>query len=123
MTGAAAFLESKHEKIPVECAEFHAWRHVGEMLEAGAANYGELKNMIVWVKDNGGMRSFYRSRHELIFAFKNGVAPHLNSFELATLPFTGSAGTPRKSCPSGRCSPFIDNERLPSTHPSPMVPP
>ena len=58
------------------------WRHLGEMLEAGAANYAELKNMIVWVKDNGGMGSFYRSRHELIFAFKNGVAPHLNSFEL-----------------------------------------
>ena len=28
------------------------------------------------------MGAFYRSRHELIFAFKNGVAPHLNSFEL-----------------------------------------
>jgi hypothetical protein len=47
---------------------------MGEMLEAGAANYAELKNMIVWIKDNGGMGSFYRSRHELIFAFKNGVA-------------------------------------------------
>jgi DNA methylase len=58
------------------------WRHMGEMLEAGEANYAELKNMIVWVKDNGGMGSFYRSRHELIFAFKNGSAPHLNSFEL-----------------------------------------
>ncbi|MFZ0603431.1 MAG: DNA methyltransferase [Roseiarcus sp.] len=58
------------------------WRHMGEMLEAGAANYSELKNLIVWVKDNGGMGSFYRSRHELIFAFKNGGAPHINSFEL-----------------------------------------
>jgi DNA modification methylase len=28
------------------------------------------------------MGTFYRSRHELIFAFKNGTAPHLNSFEL-----------------------------------------
>jgi DNA methylase len=28
------------------------------------------------------MGSFYRSRHELIFAFKNGPAPHMNSFEL-----------------------------------------
>ena len=28
------------------------------------------------------MGSFYRSRHELIFAFKYGTAPHLNSFEL-----------------------------------------
>jgi DNA modification methylase len=58
------------------------WRHMGEMLEAGSANYAELKNLIVWVKDNGGMGAFYRSRHELIFAFKNGDAPHINSFEL-----------------------------------------
>lgn len=58
------------------------WRHMGEMLEAGAANYSELKNLIVWVKDNGGMGTFYRSRHEQIFAFKSGTAPHINSFEL-----------------------------------------
>ena len=53
-----------------------------EMLTAGAAVYPKLKNLIVWVKDNGGMGSFYRSRHELIFAFKIGTAPHTNSFEL-----------------------------------------
>jgi DNA modification methylase len=58
------------------------WRHMGEMLEAGAANFTEFKNLIVWAKDNGGMGAFYRSRHELIFAFKNGTAPHINSFEL-----------------------------------------
>jgi DNA modification methylase len=28
------------------------------------------------------MGSFYRSRHELIFAFKKGTAPHHNSFDL-----------------------------------------
>jgi DNA modification methylase len=28
------------------------------------------------------MGAFYRSRHELIFAFKNGTASHINSFEL-----------------------------------------
>ena len=28
------------------------------------------------------MGTFYRSRHELIFAFKHGTAPHLNTFEL-----------------------------------------
>ncbi len=44
--------------------------------------YAELKNLIVWAKDNGGMGTFYRSRHELIFAFKNGTAPHINTFEL-----------------------------------------
>jgi DNA modification methylase len=58
------------------------WRHMGEMLAAGQAVFSEFKNLIVWAKDNGGMGSFYRSRHELIFAFKNGTAPHINSFEL-----------------------------------------
>jgi DNA modification methylase len=38
--------------------------------------------LIIWAKDNGGMGTFYRSRHELIFAFKKGQAPHVNSFEL-----------------------------------------
>ena len=58
------------------------WRHMGEMLAAGTPIYGPLKNLIVWAKDNGGMGSFYRSRHELIFVFKNGTAPHINTFEL-----------------------------------------
>ena len=58
------------------------WRHQQEILQAGHSVYSELKNLIVWVKDNGGMGTFYRSRHELIFAFKHGTAPHVNSFEL-----------------------------------------
>lgn len=58
------------------------WRHMGEMLYAGGAVYDELKNLIVWAKDNGGMGTFYRSRHELIFVFKHGKAPHVNTFEL-----------------------------------------
>ncbi len=58
------------------------WRHMSEMLEAGQGAYAELKNLIVWAKDNGGMGTFYRSRHELIFAFKKGSAPHINTFKL-----------------------------------------
>jgi DNA modification methylase len=58
------------------------WRHMREMMDAGGAVYTELKNLIVWVKDNGGMGTFYRSRHELIFAFKKGTIAHINSFEL-----------------------------------------
>ena len=58
------------------------WRHLEEIGRAGREVYSELKNLIVWVKDNAGMGTFYRSRHELIFAFKNGTAPHINSFEL-----------------------------------------
>lgn len=58
------------------------WRHMDEILAAGQAAYDELKNLIVWAKDNGGMGTFYRSRHELIFAFKKGRAAHINTFEL-----------------------------------------
>src|SRR5882762_10703439 len=38
--------------------------------------------MCVWVKDNAGMGSLYRSQHELIYVFKNGRAPHRNNVEL-----------------------------------------
>ena len=31
------------------------WRHMAEMLAAGDGVYSELKNLIVWAKDNGGM--------------------------------------------------------------------
>lgn len=58
------------------------WRHMGEMLEAGRSAFSELKNLVVWNKTNGGMGSFYRSKHELIFVFKHGTAPHINSFGL-----------------------------------------
>jgi hypothetical protein len=52
------------------------WRHMRELLEAGEAAFTELKNLVVWNKTNGGMGAFYRSKHELIFVFKVGTAPH-----------------------------------------------
>lgn len=58
------------------------WRHMGEVLAAGKASFTELKNLVVWNKTNGGMGTFYRSKHELIFVFKKGSAPHVNSFVL-----------------------------------------
>ncbi len=58
------------------------WRHMGETLAAGESAYDTLKNLCVWAKSNGGMGSFYRSRHELVFVFKLGIAPHINNFEL-----------------------------------------
>ena len=61
---------------------FMDWRHMQEMLEAGHAVYSELKNLCVWNKTNGGMGSFYRSKHELVFVWKSGTASHLNNFEL-----------------------------------------
>ena len=61
---------------------FADWRHQREMLDAGDANYNELKNLCMWVKSNGGMGSLYRSGHELVFVFKSGKAAHINNVEL-----------------------------------------
>jgi DNA modification methylase len=58
------------------------WRHMSELLTAGRTAFTELKNLIVWNKTNGGMGAFYRSKHELIFLFKQGTATHTNSFGL-----------------------------------------
>ena len=44
--------------------------------------YGELKNLCVWVKDNAGMGSLYRSQHELVFVFKHGRGGHRNNVQL-----------------------------------------
>ena len=58
------------------------WRHVEELLAAGREAYDELKNICVWVKDNAGMGSFYRSRHEFIAVFKHGRQGHRNNIQL-----------------------------------------
>jgi 16S rRNA G966 N2-methylase RsmD len=58
------------------------WRHMGEMLAAGQASECELLNLCVWAKSNGGMGSLYRSRHELVFVFRNGKEAHLNNVQL-----------------------------------------
>jgi DNA modification methylase len=58
------------------------WRHLEELLTAGQNVYSELKNLCVWVKDNGGMGSLYRSRHELVLVFKHGRDGHRNNVQL-----------------------------------------
>jgi DNA modification methylase len=64
------------------CAAFIDWRHMPEMLDAGQKNFVELKNLCVWVKPSGGLGSFYRSRHELVFLWKCSRGKHVNNFEL-----------------------------------------
>lgn len=61
---------------------FMDWRHGIEMGLAASTVYDELKNICVWVKNNGGMGSLYRSQHELCFIYKNGKAPHMNNINL-----------------------------------------
>jgi hypothetical protein len=55
------------------------WRHMGEALAAGRHIYDGLLNLCVWVKDNGGLGSLYRSQHELVFVFKSGKGRHRNN--------------------------------------------
>jgi DNA modification methylase len=61
---------------------FMDWRHLFELTCAGRQQDLVLKNLVVWAKDNAGMGTFYRSKHELVFVFKNGDASHTNTFEL-----------------------------------------
>jgi DNA modification methylase len=61
---------------------FMDWRHLHEILEAGAAAFDELMNLCVWKKSNAGMGSFYRSQHELCLIFKAVAGTHINNIEL-----------------------------------------
>jgi DNA modification methylase len=58
------------------------WRHIDELATAAREVFGELKNLCVWIKDNAGMGSLYRSQHELVFVFKNGGRGHRNNVQL-----------------------------------------
>jgi hypothetical protein len=75
----------------------HDWRHLDEVLAAGREAYGELKNVCVWVKDNAGMGSLYRSQHELVLVFKQGRGSYRNNVQL------GQFGRNRRANSFARC--------------------
>jgi DNA modification methylase len=58
------------------------WRHMAELQRAGMTVFDELKNVCIWNKRNAGMGAFYRSKYEMVFVFKKGEAPHINTFGL-----------------------------------------
>ncbi len=93
---------------------FMDWRHMRELLDAGEAVYTELKNLCVWTKNIPGQGSFYRSQHELVFVFKHGTAPHVNTFELGQYGRTRSNVWPYAGVNSFRAGRL---EEL-STHPT-----
>ena len=76
--GAAASFSSEGA-VHFVCMD---WRHIGELIDAGHEVYGQMLNLVVWVKSNAGQGSFYRSQHELIGVFRVGNAPHVNNIEL-----------------------------------------
>jgi DNA modification methylase len=61
---------------------FMDWRHLPEIIEAGQSTYSAMLNMCVWVKNQAGMGSLYRSQHELALIYKNGTASHQNNVQL-----------------------------------------
>jgi DNA modification methylase len=82
------FLRSAFAHINEFCQDgaivysFMDWRHMREILDAGEPVFGPIKQLCVWSKDTGGMGTFYRSQHELVFIFKKGQATHINNFGL-----------------------------------------
>jgi DNA modification methylase len=70
---------SKSGSIHFICMD---WRHMGELLSAVKQIYGKLLNLCIWSKDNAGIGSLYRSRHELVFVFRNGKGRHRNNIQL-----------------------------------------
>lgn len=58
------------------------WRHMDDLSASVADIYGERLNVCVWNKSNAGMGSLYRSKHEMVFVYRVGDAPHTNAVEL-----------------------------------------
>ena len=58
------------------------WRHMDDVSTAVGSAYGALLNICVWNKSNAGMGSLYRSKHEMVFVYRVGDAPHTNAVEL-----------------------------------------
>lgn len=69
---------SANNSVHYSCID---WRHVGDLIAVGKQTYDEFLNLCVWVKDNGGMGSFYRSQHELVAVFRKGNGPHRNNIQ------------------------------------------
>ena len=58
------------------------WRHLDDVSAVGNEVYNTLLNICVWNKSNAGMGSLYRSKHEMVFVYRVGDAPHTNAVEL-----------------------------------------
>jgi len=76
--GAAAAV-SRDGAVHYVCMD---WRHMGAVSTVGHSVYDELLNICVWNKSNAGMGSLYRSKHEMVFIYRVGSAPHSNMVEL-----------------------------------------
>jgi DNA modification methylase len=76
--GAAAAI-SRAGAVHFVCMD---WRHLDDVSVASREIYGDLLNICIWNKSNAGMGSLYRSKHEMVFVYRVGDAPHANMVEL-----------------------------------------
>ncbi|MEM7781080.1 MAG: DNA methyltransferase [Pseudomonadota bacterium] len=72
-----------HSKPGAIAFVFIDWRGAPYLYDAAKGIFHEAKNLIVWAKTNGGQGAFYRSAHELIYAFKVSAGRHINNFGLS----------------------------------------
>jgi DNA modification methylase len=78
-TLGAASAVSRDGAIHYICMD---WRHLDDVSAVGRTVYDDLLNICVWNKSNAGMGSLYRSKHEIVFVYRVGTAPHTNMVEL-----------------------------------------
>ena len=78
-TLGAAAAASRPGAVHFVCMD---WRHMDDVSSVGGEVYGDLLNICVWNKSNAGMGSLYRSKHEMVFVYRVGDAPHANMVEL-----------------------------------------
>ena len=65
--------------IYVKCGE---WQSLSKLCAATAPNFGDPKDIVVWVKANSRQGPFYRSQHEFIVVFVAGRAAATKNFGL-----------------------------------------
>lgn len=58
------------------------WQHMDEVTASVTDVYDDLLNICVWNKNNAGMGSLYRSKHEMVFVYRVGEGSHTNNVEL-----------------------------------------
>lgn len=75
--GAAAHV-SRDGAVHFVCMD---WRHMDSVSAVGSKIYGEQLDLCIWSKSNASMGSLYRSKHEFVFVYRVGTAPHLNRVE------------------------------------------
>ena len=102
--------------LPVPCLLLHGLStHAGDPVRRSRSLH-ELLNLCVWAKSNGGMGSFYRSAHELVFLFKNGTASHRNNVQLGKF---GRYRTNVWNYPGANTFSRSDEGNLLALHPNP----